>query len=85
MKSVEDYHKGFLDGMSANHNMPHTLSIMGYTFNQIIELIMQDENKKAKEYDELQVKVVNAMNKSGYSGSIVMAELSRVGLKIVPK
>ncbi len=46
MKSVEDYHKGFRDGMSANQKHPQTLMIMNYNLNQIIELICKNEERE---------------------------------------
>lgn len=46
MKSIDDYRKGFMDGMSANHNCPQTLMIMGKTFNEILALICKDEKEK---------------------------------------
>jgi hypothetical protein len=44
--SIYDYSKGFRDGISINHNYPQTLSIMGYTFEKIVELIIKDEEGK---------------------------------------
>jgi len=46
MKCVESYHKGFLDGMSCDQKYPQTLQVMGYSLEQIIELICKDEEEK---------------------------------------
>lgn len=46
--SLENYHKGFHDGMSVNDKLPHTLSIMGHSFEQILKILMKHkENKMA--------------------------------------
>ena len=45
MKSVEDYHKGFLDGMNANVKYPMLLMVAGYKFEKILDLVLKDQEK----------------------------------------
>jgi len=60
------------------------VSVFGYTGAQICEALEFWEKNKLKE-DDLSSKIINAVAKSGYSGSIIMMELDRAGLKIVLK
>jgi len=46
VKCIESYHKGFIDGLSANQSYPQTLRIMDYSLEQVIELIWKNEESK---------------------------------------
>lgn len=60
------------------------VSVFGYPGAQVCEAIEFWETNKPRE-DNIDLKVIKAMAKSGYSGAIVMMELDRADLKIVPK
>lgn len=48
MTDMESYRKGFYDGMSVDKEYPQRLMIMEYSFEQIIDLIVKDRERKEK-------------------------------------
>jgi len=60
---TDDYLEGFRDGMSCDQKYPQTLQVMGYSLEQIIELILNEEKANNYQWTEAEAKKLKARQK----------------------
>lgn len=62
--NVEDYRKGFSDGMGVNTAMPLTFSFMGYNLKELTEIIYKHNEKRNSDREKFR----KALNEAGFAG-----------------
>ena len=80
-RDLEVYKEGFVNGLDIKQNFKFT--IFGLEIGVVMDILSEHVRNNIK--DDINVKIIKAIAKSGYSSAIVMMELERAGLKIVEK